>query len=490
MDIKSLFAAFRRRLLLEALVRSFLVSLTAGAAAVSIVSLAGHIAQTEPHAGLLWGISGGASAASFVLVFFLILRPTEKKAARRIDRIGLQERVGTMLEYRNDPSDIARIQRTDAVHCLGRILPEQMPWDFRKKEIVLCFVSLCLAALMLLLPYDFRLFGITVSADAGEQMQIVRDLIEELRENLRQSELEKAEREALEELIRELEEKLREEAESRLKQAAEMQEAARDLQEMLEEGITRDEIGEALQRYELTEKLGDAIRRGDSEAVSEALDELENALNEDPSKTGELAEDLRRALEEAGTDAEDPLHAALEEFASDLEKIEEQGLEDEAFSGELGEAFEKAEDAIRSALERQAALEEELGQMRDALERAKDEMLGNEPGEQPGEGEGTGEGEGERPGEMPGERMPQGGMPGGELPADGRGNGTGSGEAGGEELYDRMTEPIYDPYSGSVAYGEVFASYYAEYLDAVESGEVPQELQDIMDAYFDALNEG
>ncbi len=485
MDIKSLFASFRRRLLLESLVRTAVISLTAGAAAVFFVSFAGHIARTEPRAGLLWGISGAVFVLSFVLIFGLFLRPTEKKTAQRIDGIGLRERVGTMLEYRNDPTEIARIQRTDAVHHLRRVLPEQMPWKFRKKEFVLCLVSLCLAVLMLILPYDFRLFGVTVSADAGEQAQIVRSLIEELRENLRQSELEKAEREALEELIRELEEELREEAASRLEQAAEMQEAARDLQEMLEEGITRDEIGEALRQYELTEKLGEAIRDGDREAVSEALDELEDALNEDPSRTGELADTLRRALEDAGTDAEDPLHAALEEFAADLEKIEEQELEGDAFSGELGEAFDEAEEAIRSALERQAALEDEIGRMREALERAKDEMLGNEPGEQPGEGEG------EMPGEMHGE-MPGDGMPGGEPPQDGmqQGDGTGSGEAGGDDLHERMTEPIYDPYSGSVAYGEVFASYYAEYLDALESGDVPQELQDIMDAYFDALNEG
>jgi len=491
MDIKNLFASFRRRMLAEALVRTCLISLTAGAAAVLLISVGGHLTQTEPRAGLLWIAFGGVFAAASVPVYCFALRPTDQRVARRIDSIGLQERVGTMLEYRDDPTEIARIQRTDAVHHIGRVLPEQIPWNIRKKEIAGCIVSVFLAALMLILPYDLPLFGVTVRADAGEQVQIVRDLIEELRENLRQSELEKAEREALEELIRELEEELREEAASRLEQAAEMQEAARDLREMLEEGITRDEIGEALQQYDMTEKLGEAIQRGDSDAVSEALDELENALNEDPSKTGELADDLRRALEDAGTDPDDPLHAALEEFASDLKRIEEQGLEDEAFSGELGEAFDEAEEAIRSALERQAALEEELGQMQDALERAKDEMLGNEPGEMPAEeGMGEGEGEGEMPGGMPGQEMPQEGMPGGDMPRDGTGDGTGSGAAGGEDAYDRMTEPIYDPYSGSVAYGEVFASYYAEYLDALESGDVPQELQDIMDSYFDALNEG
>ena len=50
-----------------------------------------------------------------------------------------------------------------------------------------------------------------------------------------------------------------------------------------------------------------------------------------------------------------------------------------------------------------------------------------------------------------------------------------------------MTEGIYDPVSGSVTYGEVFAAYYAQYLEALEAGEVPEDLQEIIDQYFSAL---
>ena len=52
-----------------------------------------------------------------------------------------------------------------------------------------------------------------------------------------------------------------------------------------------------------------------------------------------------------------------------------------------------------------------------------------------------------------------------------------------------MTEGIYDPISGSVQYGDVFATYYAEYLAALEAGEVPEELQQIIDQYFSALGQ-
>ena len=82
--------------------------------------------------------------------------------------------------------------------------------------------------------------------------------------------------------------------------------------------------------------------------------------------------------------------------------------------------------------------------------------------------------EGERPeGEMPEGEMPEGME--GEMPGDGEGEGS------------TMTEGIYDPVSGSVTYGEVFAAYYAQYLEALETGEVPEDLQEIMDQYFSAL---
>ena len=64
-----------------------------------------------------------------------------------------------------------------------------------------------------------------------------------------------------------------------------------------------------------------------------------------------------------------------------------------------------------------------------------------------------------------------------------------SGSGGGEGEGSTMTEGIYDPISGSVSYGEVFAAYYAQYLEALESGEVPEELQEIMDQYFSALGQ-
>ncbi|MBQ8399631.1 MAG: hypothetical protein IJX08_06650, partial [Clostridia bacterium] len=97
---------------------------------------------------------------------------------------------------------------------------------------------------------------------------------------------------------------------------------------------------------------------------------------------------------------------------------------------------------------------------------------------QPGQGgdPAPGPGNGPRPG-------PDGeGGEGGEGDSDGDGQ-----QQGGDGKEDERLEVFYDPISGEVSYGKVFDAYYAEYLKALKTGEVPKELQEIMDRYFEAL---
>ncbi len=49
------------------------------------------------------------------LIAFLKLRPTDRKLSKKLDELGLQERVITMHQYQNDDSLIAQIQRKNAI---------------------------------------------------------------------------------------------------------------------------------------------------------------------------------------------------------------------------------------------------------------------------------------------------------------------------------------------------------------------------------------
>ena len=72
----------------------------------------------------LWisvGVTAGVAIISAFVFYFAKFRPTVMRSARRIDSVGLEERLITMVEYENDTSAIAGIQRQDAKKALDAL---------------------------------------------------------------------------------------------------------------------------------------------------------------------------------------------------------------------------------------------------------------------------------------------------------------------------------------------------------------------------------
>lgn len=74
-------------------------------------------------AGLWIGIAlfAVAMGIAWPLFYCLKYRPTTKEIAKRVDALGLEERVLTMTELENDSSYIAMKQREDTVNALGKV---------------------------------------------------------------------------------------------------------------------------------------------------------------------------------------------------------------------------------------------------------------------------------------------------------------------------------------------------------------------------------
>ncbi len=497
MKLNKLFASFKRKLVLEGVLRSFFPALAAAGISAFVFSLVYHILLEKTPVAIMAVICGGIFAVTFLTVFFARYFPTMKKIASRVDGIGLKERASTMLDNSENSSSMASMQREDAVIHIKKAAAKDMKIYFSRKMAVLCAISVFMAALMLSLPHDILSFAEPKDENELKQEQIIKDMIEELREEVKNSQLEEELKDKIDEIIDKLEEDI-EKTDSTLEQVGKIEEAKKEISDLLEKELTKNKIGEALQKYELTKALGLAISSGDTEKVSLVLDGLEIMLKQNKELVKELAETVKKALEESGVEAGDELYDALYNFAESLEKIDIQGTE---FEKELGEIFDKAEEEINAALEKQKIIESEKEKLEDIMSGAKEELLENKEGEEgtpqtgeggkePGEGE---EGQGEQPGgnqpggDQPGGNQPGGDKPGGDKPGDGEGGdkGTDGGDYSGE---DDRTEGIYDPISGKVSYGEVFAVYYAEYLKAIEKGNVPEYLQEIMDIYFAELN--
>ena len=139
------FSNLDSKLLREAILRSTFWGITAGA----VVAFATAVACWFLDASLLWVALAAllvASPAAGVLFYFIKFRPSIKSNAQRIDRLGLDERAITMVEFANDNSYIAQKQREDALEKMATVEPKQLTIRISLTAILLCFLSLLLFA--------------------------------------------------------------------------------------------------------------------------------------------------------------------------------------------------------------------------------------------------------------------------------------------------------------------------------------------------------
>lgn len=145
MNQKKRFSNLDAKLLREAVLRSALWGVSAGA----MVAFAAAVACWFLEASLLWVALVALLAASViagVLFYFVKFRPSIKSNAQRIDRLGLDERAITMVEFANDNSYIAQKQREDALEKMATVQPKQLKIKISRLAIILCCLSLLLFA--------------------------------------------------------------------------------------------------------------------------------------------------------------------------------------------------------------------------------------------------------------------------------------------------------------------------------------------------------
>lgn len=110
---ESEFKKYYGRLRNEAILKSTLWGLAAGFIAMFIVAFATWFTDFK-GLFLTIGIFVGVAVAVSLFLYFFRFKPTEKDVAARIDRLGLEERLITMVELKGDDSYIATRQREDA----------------------------------------------------------------------------------------------------------------------------------------------------------------------------------------------------------------------------------------------------------------------------------------------------------------------------------------------------------------------------------------
>jgi len=239
MDINKVFRPFKKKILFESILNAFLFAATGFFFAIFLTSLVYHILVKETPLVSTCMIGGIVFVVAF-LIWFILSYPNKKRVAARLDAMGLQERASTMLALERESTEMARLQREDAIAQINKASPKSLKMRVAKKSIIACGISIFMAAGILLLPYNVFAFGAEKDLEKEEKEQIVKDLIEELREEVREAELDKELKDTLDEMIEELEEELKN-TESELDQIAKIMEMKEKMKKLLEESLKEKE---------------------------------------------------------------------------------------------------------------------------------------------------------------------------------------------------------------------------------------------------------
>lgn len=120
MDFEKNVKNYEKRLVAEGALKAVAVGLIVGFSANMIYAVTGWMLDIK-NIWLGFVLFAVASAATALAVYFLKYRPHEKSVARRIDALGLQERIITMQELQKETTFIAQKQRDDALKALASV---------------------------------------------------------------------------------------------------------------------------------------------------------------------------------------------------------------------------------------------------------------------------------------------------------------------------------------------------------------------------------
>lgn len=519
--------SYNAKLKREAVFKSLFLALTAGfvlSAIVSIVSFA-TMKNILWVALVVWAV---ATAGFAVLFYFKLFRPNVKMTAERVDAVGLEERVITMMQFKDQDNPMLNRQRQDAQTALGSVSVKQVKMRFPKFLIIALAV---IAAVAIFMMYYSTVLAVNaenvkeddplVEEELSEEDKIIRELIEALRDEINAADISEELRSQLHGLVDDLEKSLKPEDSLEVK-VAKIMDTADKIHKLIEEYLNRMTIGEELMKRGTTYELGKAIHSKDIDKIRDAFemmydrieplvkqgafgilnqtaDDIDDSLNaaiNTPPELQKALEDLRDAFRRVFKDLEDSLKEELEDMFPEenfedmtpeqmedfLDQMTPEQMEDlledmqqdiQDALEDLQDAFEQAADAMQDFFEQQQQQDEKYEQLDDALQDAfKDAMdqLGQEfefP-EDPNDGEEGGKMEDPEDGKLPNE----GEDANGSTPPQQEGDGT----------HDTVID-------GETSYKDVFDDngYSDDIQDKLESGDLSDEDRQTMQDYLDSL---
>lgn len=139
------FKEYYNRLAKEGWLKALICGLIVGFTALFVSALAFWLAAVEQF-WLLIVVFAVVAVAATIISYFVKYRPSKKEIARRVDALGLEERLLTMTQLENDDSYIARRQREDALNALQFVSAKSVKIVVSAAMIVMLSISLVFSA--------------------------------------------------------------------------------------------------------------------------------------------------------------------------------------------------------------------------------------------------------------------------------------------------------------------------------------------------------
>lgn len=482
---EKLLASYRAKLRREGLLKACLTASICGFA-LSVIVSAVSFAMVSDLLFIALGVWAAATAGLTALFYRFLFRPDLSATARRVDGMGLEERVVTMVELSGREDVLAGKQRKDTEQALSSVGVKQMRTGIPK--VLLAVLLLVMALAVFMMSYS------TVLAVRAQETEnpieeehtptpseqddaIIREMIEKLREEIDAAPVDGTLKSYLHQIVDDLEASLKPTDSLEVK-IARVSETAQRIHKLIEEYLSRTTIGQELQKHETTKPLGDAVVTGDIEIVKDAFQAMYDSI-EPHVMAGEYdilaqtADDIEQSIYDA-TIPDEQLEEALQKLADALraaipkqppEEGEEEHVGDEVMK-EVQDAFDQAVQDMQDVLEGEKEKAEagknadELDkEMQDTIQDALDKLNGKEQETEPEDPE-----EPEEP-EEPGEE--QGGEQGANPPP-----------TDGDVKYDSVID-------GETSYKDV--EYEEQFKELLESDTLTDEQRKAIEDYLEFL---
>ena len=512
MSLKKALWPFRIRLFLYSLLQALLTALIAALSAFIIYTVLNRLGLA-PVNGLIPNLVIGSVFALTASVETFRRYPTLKRTAANIDLLALEERVSTMVEYRTQDSAILRMQRRDALGKLQAIKPRSLYMALPHGKLVTLCVLILLTFCVCLTPIHRPELAaantLNMEQEMSEEERLIRNMIRDMRSRVTYSGMSEEDKEAFLQQLDTLEADLG-------NKEADLDDLAMVTQASVQMAQTVDALQiysnwiEEFLKYDCLKELGEAIIAEDKLKVQQAFLNMEYHLlnlHGQPQQDAlmEIYLALGHALEDgspSGADAE--MAYAFSLMQSDIMESAVLLLNKQDAAQRIHSALDMARGRVLIAL----GGGEELAEGEDSPGVKKSDLAdsgasSNMDMESEGE-EGSSQ-----------DLLQSGRTMYSDDPAGMRGAGTGT---IGKQRH-AVTEHIYEPAlntqalisdyipgaqdtegnvqriladsvlktESSVPYEQVYGIYFAKLLEQITGGEIPDDMQSIVEAYFYGL---